>query len=487
MMNADQILLITEAQQLYHVEKKADFPFAIELLPGEYLVCHDLYRRLPDKRLTVLATWREKKVVAKLFYDPKRGTKHFLRELKGCLAMQATGVPSARCIHGGAAMTKGLAVVVLDYIEDAEPLSLVWATLQEPEKQTTLKKIVKILVTLHEAGIRHRDLHFGNFLVQGKNLFIIDGDSVIVDQDKQPMFLLVGIKNLALFCVELPATDKYLAEYLLCYYLTLRKFHIKKPKVDKYFCFCCQKLLRKKQEKAAKKAFRECTALRMQKAKHERVIISREIDSPAFTQMLETIDHIVDHADCLKAGNTCTLVRHNYEGQTYVIKRYNIKNKWHQFSRCWRPTRASNAWRNAYVLQQLTIPTPDAVALKESRFGWLRGKAYFVYCYVDGILLNDFFTNNTIFDTEIAERVVTLFRCLFDANMTHGDLKASNIVLSKEKPVLLDLDSLTCHKSQYRFQSRWRKDMQRFLKNWDELPHIQAIFYHLLEEKGLLT
>lgn len=79
--------------------------------------------------------------------------------------------------------------------------------------------------------------------------------------------------------------------------------------------------------------------------------------------------------------------------------------------------------------------------------------------------------------TSLAENMLGLFADLSDAQISHGNLCATNILLSRMKPVLLNLDAMRLH----RYQSRWYRaakcDRKRFMRNWQNHPEVMRVFH----------
>jgi Ser/Thr protein kinase RdoA (MazF antagonist) len=50
--------------------------------------------------------------------------------------------------------------------------------------------------------------------------------------------------------------------------------------------------------------------------------------------------------------------------------------------------------------------------------------------------------------------------------ITHGDLKASNLLWDADRLVLIDLDAMCQHASPAGFARAWQRDRARFLRNW---------------------
>jgi len=181
----------------------------------------------------------------------------------------------------------------------------------------------------------------------------------------------------------------------------------------------------------------------------------------------------------LKNGNSATLVGFKINNNELVIKRYNMKTIAHGLRRALKKTRASHSWHYSHLLQKIGIHTPYPVAMKEKRFGPFRNKAYFIFEFIQGPTALDYFHDQKInFDTKliVAEKIIELFNKLKFSKLSHGDMKATNIIINDNKPYLIDLDSMVEHKNQYFFKKAWEKDIKRFMKNWDDLPDIQQCF-----------
>ncbi|MCK5096927.1 MAG: hypothetical protein KAR45_02430 [Desulfobacteraceae bacterium] len=184
----------------------------------------------------------------------------------------------------------------------------------------------------------------------------------------------------------------------------------------------------------------------------------------------------------LKNGNSATIVKFKIDQAEVVIKRYNMKTVFHALRRAFKRTRAEHSWRHARLLQEKGINTPFPVAMKEKRFGLFRNKAYFIYEYVKGPNAFDYFHNSEVnYDDKsiIAEKIIKMFDTLKSSMISHGDMKATNILIHSNEPYLIDLDSMKTHKNDHRFRRARKKDMNRFMKNWDDLPEISNLFRQL--------
>jgi tRNA A-37 threonylcarbamoyl transferase component Bud32 len=194
-----------------------------------------------------------------------------------------------------------------------------------------------------------------------------------------------------------------------------------------------------------------------------------QYDSPLLQSILASPDdYLVDvgHERLYKHDRTTTVVLVTEGNQKFVIKRYNTKNLWHILRRSVRSTRAAICWRLAHRFMDIGITTPPPVAMIEKRFGPLRGRSYYVAEHVNGTLCIDYLRNNPDTD-DIIGGIKRIFSIMLAHRVSHGDMKAANLLVSNKQVVLLDLDAAKEHKTVSRAAHAYRRDRSRFLRNWD--------------------
>jgi serine/threonine-protein kinase RIO1 len=149
-----------------------------------------------------------------------------------------------------------------------------------------------------------------------------------------------------------------------------------------------------------------------------------------------------------------------------VVKRYNLKHWRHALSRLWRPSRAWHSWQAAHRLDYYGIATPRPLALVEERWGVLRGRAFFIAEHCPGVNLLALLDPAREPESVVQQALWELFAILYRLRITHGDLKATNLLWHAGRIVLIDLDALTEHRSQSSFARAWRRDRDRLIRNW---------------------
>ena len=204
-------------------------------------------------------------------------------------------------------------------------------------------------------------------------------------------------------------------------------------------------------------------------------------------QLLADPDASLQQADAhyLKQGNTCTLWSITVDGRQLVVKRYNIKSLLHRISRMLRRTRAAMSWKNAHRLAMYGILGARPVALVERRFGPLRGKAWLISWSMSAVMTFPALQEPRLQTTE--QQVVALLAQLAQCRISHGDMKGTNFIQSPQGIAVIDLDAMREHLSDKGFQRLQQRDLQRFMRNWQQCPDIDALFREAMQNNHRVT
>lgn len=128
-----------------------------------------------------------------------------------------------------------------------------------------------------------------------------------------------------------------------------------------------------------------------------------------------------------------------------VIKRHNYKSLWHRCKRYFRSTRSRRNWVMSQILLANNIWVPTPVAYVETRIGCLRGKSFYVYEYVDGLIGEEYFKYHIDSPEKIEQGidlVIDLMRRIKALGYIHGDIRMSNLIFTEDSLCLLDLDDI---------------------------------------------
>ncbi len=193
-------------------------------------------------------------------------------------------------------------------------------------------------------------------------------------------------------------------------------------------------------------------------------VLRRQADTLA--PLLVSPDAAIAAASPFKDGGTTTVAKVLFDGRELVVKRYNIKNLRHALGRAWRPSRAWHSWREGLRLQFLGIATPAPLALSEERLGLLRRRAWLINDHCPGPNLLSHLAADREPPAEEARAISRLFAALHRLRISHGDLKATNLLWHAGQVVVIDLDSVVQHRSAAAHSRAWRRDRARLLRNW---------------------
>lgn len=447
------------------------------------LICSRILRILPGKRLVCSGEYNGQDVVVKFFLDSKRAKRHCAREEKGIRALKEAGLKTQPLLFKGLLKPGCEPVLVSKMIDRAIDLAEAWKQVKSDDRHSELlRQIVSIIADQHEAGLIHDDLHMGNFLLAGNDIYTIDGDAVNIRHRGRALSEVKSLANLGLFFAQIYPKFNHLVPDAFKVYLEKREWS-RNAAIYSRLIKKIRHQHKKRKKKYLKKIYRECSAFICQKSWGRFLVYDRRYNTEKMVRFLTDPDDLIDMNRLLKKGNTATVAMVEVDGQCLVVKRYNIKNAWHALRRCLRPSRAWNSWRNAHRLALLGISTPKPIALLEKRWGPFRFKAYFITEYVDGINVYHLLHSESkkeIKHEDLVKQFGNLLQKLSNALISHGDFKATNFIFSGGELIVTDLDAMYEHRFLTQFHRKFRKDCQRLMKNWENLPKIYEMFHNQL-------
>ena len=433
-----------------------------------------ILRVLPGRRIVAKAEDGDLHYLVKIFIG--RGARRYAnREIRGVLAIEDAGVRTPFFEWQGRLQAGGGEILAFEYIEDATSLFEDWRVSDGELRQRLMQGVIPELARLHESGVIQRDIHPENFLIQQDRVYTIDGGHVVRSLH---LSQARSLDNLSLFLAQFQSDIDESIPALLALYESARGWPPHPERLGNLLARVGKHRMDRKQDYIAK-AFRDCTRFACLKEFGRFVVCERHCDTPALREVINNPDQAISGGQLLKRGNSATVAMIESDQGPLVIKRYNIKSYGHLFTRFFRKSRAAISWANTFRLEFLGINTLKPVALIEERFGPFRGRAYFITQYVAG---DD---ASSLIDRQNPEAdVISIVEIINDmkaAGVSHGDLKASNFLLTEEGAVIIDLDSMQEHS---RLQPRKKaqiKDRERFMRNWSSAPGLEKRFADLLE------
>lgn len=433
-------------------------PFELAVNDQFYL-CSDVLRLLPGKRLVVIAANGDKQLVIKLFVNAKKGVRELKREQDGFKRATKADInlPALQFIQQDLA---GCSAVAYEYLKNGKPFSDNQATVARYSDE-----LLNLVSALHNAGIYQDDFHLDNVLIANDQLFLIDMASVNVEEEDKSLSKHKSLTNLAKLIVQFKPKQQITFVNRLKQYYQAREWSWDDREQERFIHYL-DSAWHKRKNLYLKKCFRACTMTAYRKNFQQQYAFHRSFLDDVGQDFITNIEQLVQQGHLLKDGNSATVVSVNYAGKSLVIKRYNIKSFWHFLKRCFRQSRAAISWRNGNLLELMGIATPKPLGFIEQRFGWLRKTAYLICEQTVGEELYSVYSKREPNDGEL-EQLNDLFLLLQNYQISHGDLKASNLLLDENGVIsLIDLDAMQEHHSDSTFQRAFSKDKKRFMKNW---------------------
>ncbi|MCP5267983.1 MAG: hypothetical protein H6943_02975 [Zoogloeaceae bacterium] len=422
-----------------------------------------LLRVLPGKRIVGEAEYAGLRVLAKLFIAVG-SERHWQQEKAGVEALHEAGLPTPDIVCSSPFTGGGFALLTR-FFPDAVSLIERWRDVAclpvaAPEALAVLKPVLEILARMHQSGLKQDDLHLGNFLCVDQSLLVIDGDSV--QRVGRPLSIEAAAGNLGMLLAQLPAAWDAQCAALLKSYVEANgiagiRLDMLQAEINRVRAWRLKDFLAK--------SVRDCTLFEVSTSASKFSSV-RRMSAGRLSGLLANLDNQLDKGLRLKSGNTCTVGRVASPDGDVVVKRYNLKNTAHALSRMWRPSRAWHSWREGHRLGLFGIATPLPLALVEERFGPLRRRAWLVNEYCPGESLAVHLSPDAVPPTAEAQAIASLFSTLHRLRISHGDLKATNLLWHAGQVWLIDLDACTQHRSDDAYRKAWRRDRARLLRNW---------------------
>ena len=429
----------------------------------ESLSCTKLLRFVPGRRKVYEASWNDKDVIVKVFSHTLSAKRHLRREWKGLTGLASCRLNAPEPLFF-ARTDDGQWVVVAEKITGSSTALEIYQELHDStEKLDLLILVGRELAKQHIEGVMQKDLHLGNFLVKGNEVFLLDAGQIRLYGNE--LGRKKSVAQLAMLAAWLSDDRKEDINKLCEQYYEVRGWNFgdsDRTIIWKYLAACRKRAARK----GLKKSLR--TSKRFIKVESEQYVGVFDKSFCRDAEPLDFIKHIdvlMDDGRILKNGNTCYISRLTWNGVDVVVKRYNHKGIIHSLRHTIKKSRARRCWLNGHRLGVYNIATPKPLAFFEKRRGFLIWNSYLVAEYIDGLSLYHYQRDENIPPEKrktATQDVKNLLEKMAEYRITHGDLKHTNILITEKGPVLTDLDSMRFHKCNFTFRARRVKDLLRF-------------------------
>ena len=445
--------------------------------------CVQIYRLLPGKRIVMLARDQGEPILVKAFLG-RNANRNAAREVRGIEAIAKAGVCTPELLWMAEIPGSGR-MLALHFLPDAVSLFHQWDQADNvAERIEILSSVMQIMSRLHQSGVIQKDIHLANFLLSNDKFHMIDGGgiqrkySVSASED-------TSLLNLANFFAQFLARNDDLVPSVLKVYEQARGWTSDAQGVSEYRRLKlsaeitrCRKIRKRNH---IGKSLRNCTRFVCQSSFRRFMVCERSAYDNELQGLLRHPDRFIADGKLLKNGNSATVALVHLSDRPLVIKRYNIKGILHGARRLFRKSRARVSWSNAWHMEFLGIPALKPVAMIENRIGPFRTSAYLITEYIEGP--DALHCLREMADPKgEPEALAQIIQKLSESWISHGDLKATNFLMARYGPVIIDLDAMQEHKNQNTFRRAFRNDLKRFMANWEDYPALSDRFMGLLSD-----
>ncbi len=421
------------------------------------LQCEQVLRCLPGRRLVFLARASDgRKMVAKLYLQRAPLAMRAERMGLACLRAAAFAVPK---LLAEALLDDNAGLQLTEFIEPAETLAAYWPGATPAQHGQCLALLAAGFARMHRAGAQHADPHLGNFLIADQ-LYAIDGGAVRCRTGA--LTHVQRLRALAKLLGQCPPQDDLLLDTTLAAYHAAGGPSLRRAALQREI----ERVRARHVRTVLRKTLRDCSEFDVQRTSSTFVVCRRDALA-AMQHLLARSEECIANGVVLKSGNTATVARGvDLVGVSRIVKRYNMKSVWHRLTRLFRRTRAERSWLAAHRLGLLGVRTAQPIAMRLDTIGPLRGRAYLWMEDIHGATLAALLPPGADVDSGLRERVVRVIARLHALGVVHGDLKASNILITASDVVLVDLDALVALPAGWRRDQRQARERTRFLENF---------------------
>lgn len=183
-----------------------------------------------------------------------------------------------------------------------------------------------------------------------------------------------------------------------------------------------------------------------------------------------------------KDGSRSLVGKHTLDdGTECVLKYYYPKNLAKKINYALRGSRCMRSWIAAKVFSRLGIPTAAPMMIHEQKGAiGITIKQSFLACHLaPGTPLCDITDEDVL--QKVASQLDMTFTTMASYHISHGDLKANNIIVSNDGKIrFIDLDGVTIMSPKKKWIELHKRDQKRFLKNWSSDSAAYQIFKDII-------
>lgn len=480
-----------------HQQLPITLPFTLELPNQQSLILLESLRYLPNKRLVCRAELNDQTVLVKMYFGSKAKAlmdseqKHIQKltqfEIKTQSILASHSIKPTKDLR---ALTgkDSVHILITKWLNDSVTLRDAWQHADETEKHRLFSQSLRLLAQHHRYGVTQTDLHMGNFLLSQDQLFTIDCDSISFTEEA--LGHKAALQQLGIWLAQASLPHDLIAERCLTSYFSERGWHLTAARQEKILAARAQQRA-KILSNVIGKTTRECTSVGLIENKdHTLYFNKRAVQQSEIKDFCQTIPQLfaqTPESERLKNGGKVTAIKSEFKSQDVAIKRYNSDQQCKRAPMNYYLSRARCSWVYANVLYFFTQATPQPLALYQN----IKTKEnFFITRFSPGENLYSVFYERDILPQEtingVVKQVTAIFRYFKALKISHGDTKATNFFFEEGKVLVFDFDGTRQYPFDWWFRIEFKKDLLRFLKNFDEKPEIKALFKAAFVQAQLL-
>lgn len=444
---------------------------SLRILPGRREVC---FAKLSDPSMNV---------VVKRYFPHAKQARDWEREWEGLEGLQKRNLPSPRPV-AVCQDQEGNVFVIMQCIDGADTLGRFLEAADAANLLVVLAKLAQLAQRVHDTGARQTDQHVDNWAVANDQVYLLDAGTY--EFTPAPLPRQSRLTDLAAICVTLPPVAE---EPFRCFLRENYQAERGQPwneSLDAELNSSASTMQQARARRYFKKTQRMCTEFEPRKNTAWSGMVARSANANLLECFVDNPDALMAEGVRLKSGNTCTVQSFEFAGKRYVLKRYNQRPWFTQLRRSIFPSRASKSWSNGWVLDLAFILSAKPIAFVDE-CSFPRQRGYLLMEQIDADLLPDYVARHRKDAARVGRLIAEVGRIwtlLERIRATHGDLKATNWMVSAEGTVyLFDLDSFRFGLSDAAFRKGQKKDRERFLKNWELDPELVQAFGQRMETR----
>ena len=399
-------------------------------------------REIPGKRRVVDAKIDGVNCIVKFFNNKGE----YLKDLHGVFHLKNTGILTPRVFSFG--ILSNQYYIIFQKINDAINVDQLLISNESLEsKQAVIKQVLALNKKMYENNVIQKDNYFKNYLYQNGKVYLIDGGLV-----KKIKFFKTIRKFLNFSLISSKINPEFLLKKATSYKYNFIEFLHKK---------CVDLYLYKEISNFQKKTLRNSSQFEKKASLNCLILKQRN-----FHFEFNNIDNFLMNAEIIKNGNTCTVFR----VEDLIIKRYNVKSIWHFIKMQFIKSRGKNSWQISNTLQLHNLPCAKPYFYFEKRFLFFKLTSYFAMERIDGISIVSYQESleNKLQIEKLKKNIFKLFNKLIHYKFIHGDFKETNILVDKKMQlIMIDFDKSFFSLSQSIYNSRLKRQIIRFLSNWN--------------------